>query len=102
MNVPLPPPVLLTGKTRAVLPLEQEVVAPDTVSHTSKFVPLGRTTLRVAVLVTLCEPAVMVDEPAATPSIVTLPHGAVAQEPVICAMVGSLLDHDTPLVKGLP
>src|ERR1039457_1128729 len=99
MNVPFPPLALLTGQVRGVLALEQEVVAPDTVWHTSKFVTLARTTLRVAVLVTLSEPAVMVDVPAATPSIETLPHGPVAQEPVICATLGSLLDHDTPLVR---
>ena len=102
MNCPLPPFVALTGQVRGVLALEQEVVAPNVPSHTSKFVTLARTTVRVAVLVTLCEPAVMVDEPAATPIIVTSPHVVDAQEPVICAMVGSLLDHDTPLVKGLP
>jgi hypothetical protein len=99
MNVPFPPFKLLTGQVRGVLPLEQEVVAPDTVWHTSKFVTLARTTLRVAVLVTLSEPAVMVDVPAATPSIETLPHGAVAQAPVICATLGSLLDQDTPLFR---
>jgi hypothetical protein len=99
MNCPCPPFVVLTGQVRGVLPLEQEVVAPNVPSHTSKFVTLARTTLRVAVLVTLSEPAVMVDVPAATPSIETLPHGPVAQEPVICATVGSLLDHDTPLVR---
>jgi len=97
-----PPAVPLTVQVRGVLPLEQEVVFPNVPSHTSKFVTLGRKTVSVAVLLTLCEAAVMTDVPAATPCIVALPHVPVAQVPVRTATVGVALDHDTPLVKVLP
>ena len=43
----------------------------------------------VAVEVTLCEPAVMVDVPTATPLSVALPQIWVAQLPVIAATVGA-------------
>jgi hypothetical protein len=99
MNVWLPPLVPFTSKTSALLPLEQVLVLPNDPSHTSKFVTLGRTTVSVAVLVTLSEPAVMTDVPAATPMIETSPHVVVAQDPTIAATVGVPLDHDTPLVK---
>ena len=53
----------------------------------------------VAVEVTLCDPAVMVAVPTATPLKVAAPHAAVAQLPVMAATVGSLLDQETLLVK---
>jgi hypothetical protein len=98
----LPPLTPLAFQVSGVLPLEQEVVAPNVPSHTSKFVTLARKTVSVAVLLTLCEAAVMTDVPAATPCIVALPHVPVAQVPVRTATVGVALDHDTPLVKMLP
>ena len=97
-----PPFVPLTVHVSAWLPFEQVVVAPKVPSQTSKLVTPGSITVSVAVFVTLSSPAVIVAWPGATPSTDTPPHGSVAQEPVIWAMVGSLLDHDTPLVKVAP
>src|SRR5580692_11118274 len=50
-------------------------------------------TVAVAVEVTACEPAVMVVVPTVSASRVALPV------PVMVATAGSLLDHDTPVVK---
>jgi hypothetical protein len=59
-------------------------------------------TFNVAVLVTLSEAAVMVAVPSARPDTVALPHAAVAHAPVMAAVVESLLDQDTPLVRYMP
>jgi hypothetical protein len=59
-------------------------------------------TVAVAVLVTLSEDAVMVAVPREAPIMVTAPHDAVAQVPVMVTIVESLLDQETPLVRYMP
>ena len=84
-------------------PLVEQVVEPNEPRQTWKLVTAGRNTVRVAVALTFCELAVMVAVPAATPEIVALPHRfPLAHAPVIVAVVGSLVDHDTPVVKVFP